>query len=247
MKEQTVVRFINEDKNTEFAPDAVIDHSKPELEQGTLKFCTKKRLTDAEYLGTLVFTTDTGEFYVGTGYDSFIKKISDLFIGLKSEFPVVGAIDKLYCAVDEKAMYYWDKTRYVRFTTLNTQLYQDIFEVGEESTTSFQLRKMPLNNIMSMNINGLNYYPDDFSYDIETNTITWNKTGEKGFDIANSKVVFEYEILRDITIKPPAVSQEENVQYYRPINSLKMSSDKAGKYSITYKGQDVLMSKKGMY
>lgn len=239
MNEQTVTRFVSEEKNSEFAPGTNIDHSKPELEYGTLKFCTKKRITDAENLGTLIFTTDTGEFYVGTGYDSFIKKISDLFIGLKSEFPAVGVVDKLYCALDEKTLYYWDKTRYVRFATLDTQMYQDVFEVGEEATNSFQLRKPPLNNVMAMSINGLTYFPPDFTYDIETNTVTWTQNNEDGFDIINSKVVFEYEIIKDTTLNTAKAKNTQNV--------LKMSNDKSGMFSVTYRGQDVLKSKKGAY
>lgn len=75
MNEKIVTRFISNDgKNSEFNPGNSIDHDKPALSLGTLKYSTKKKITDAENIGTLIFTTDTGEFYVGTGYDSFIKK-----------------------------------------------------------------------------------------------------------------------------------------------------------------------------
>ena len=45
-----------------------------------------------------------------------------------------------------------------------------------------------------MNINGISYFPDDFTYNKDKNLITWNiKNG--GFEITNSKVVFEYDVL----------------------------------------------------
>lgn len=182
------------DKNTEFTVNKQVDHTKPSLNLATLKYTTKKKITDAENEGVLVFTTDTGELFVGTGYDTFIKKISDVFVGNYSDFPSVGVVDKIYLAVDEHKIYYWNKNRYLRFAELDTAPYQDVFTVEEQAKTKFILTKAPLNEIVTMNINGISYFPDDFSYNPDKNLITWNvKNG--GFEITNSKVVFEYDVL----------------------------------------------------
>lgn len=182
------------DKNTEFTVNKQVDHTKPSLNLATLKYTTKKKITDAENEGVLVFTTDTGELFVGTGYDTFIKKISDVFIGNYNEFPSVGVVDKIYLAIDERKIYYWNGTRYLRFAEVDTVAYQDVFTVDKQAKTKFILNKTPLNGVVTMNINGISYFPDDFTYNKDKNLITWNvKNG--GFEITNSKVVFEYDIL----------------------------------------------------
>lgn len=243
MEQKIVTHFVSNKTNSEFSPGSNINHNKPGLSLGTLKYSTKKKITDAENVGTLIFTTDTGEFYTGTGYDSFIKKISDVFIGVKQDFPAIGVSDKLYCAVDEKTLYYWDKTRYCRFATLDTSLYQDVFEIGDEAVDTFQLKEIPLNNVLSMNINGITYFIPDFSYDEETNTVSWNQVND--FAIKNSKVVFQYEILKkdidtDITDSNEEDNKEEvvyNTSYIpKKRNKLKINNNHNG-FSITYKSQ----------
>lgn len=251
MDKQTVTRFIVDQKNSESTPNKTIDHTKPSLNLGTLKYSTKKKLTDSENVGTLVFTTDTGEFYVGRGYDSFIKKISDIFVGNKSDFPAVGTVDKLYCAIDEKMLYYWNKTNYYRFAILDVQLYQDVFEVNEEEQNQFHLTKTPLDNIMSMSINGLTYFVPDFTYDKSTNNIIWNKDAENSFSIINSKVVVEYMILKEsdnIIIDNDIDNSDNTIVNYasntvsKKLNKLKISNNK-NNFSIAYNGNEVLTSK----
>lgn len=193
MAQSEVTHFYSE-KKTEFSVDKQIDHTKPSLNLATLKYTTKKKITDAENEGVLIFTTDTGELFVGTGYDTFIKKISDVFVGNYSDFPSVGVVNKIYLAVDERKIYYWDGKHYLRFAELDTIPYQDIFNVGEQAKTKFILTKTPLNEVIAMNINGISYFPDDFSYNKDKNLVVWNvKNG--GFEITNSKVVFEYDVL----------------------------------------------------
>lgn len=193
MAQEEVTHFYS-NKNNEFSTGKQINHSKPSLNLATLKYTIKKKITDAENEGVLIFTTDTGELFVGTGYDTFIKKISDVYVGNYSDFPSVGLVDKIYFAVDERKIYYWDKTRYVRFAEIDTVSYQDTFIVNEQPETNFTLTKTPLNDVIAMNINGITYFPDDFTYNKSKKLITWN-VEKGGFEIVNSKVVFEYDIL----------------------------------------------------
>ena len=195
-QESEVVHFVQPQASE--AGKLTVDHNKPALNIGTLKYTKKKRITDAENEGVLIFTTDTGEFYVGTGYDTFIKKVSDVFIGKRSDFPGTGLVNKIYLAVDERAIYYWDKIKYARFAEVNTALFQDGFIVDNIPCTKFHLTKIPLDYVIAMNINGITYFPDDFTYDEINNTVIWQNTSDDGFEITNSKVVFEYAVLKDI-------------------------------------------------
>lgn len=192
--ESEVVHFFQEKAQEQ---SGTIDHNKPALALATVKYTLKKKITDAENEGVLVFTTDTGELFVGAGYDHFIQKISDVFVGTRDSFPGVGVDNKLYMATDEKAMYYWDRVGYRQFAEVDAVPYQDVFTVGEEAQTQFILTRKPLNSVIAMSINGLTYFPDDFTYDSKSNTVTWNKDDDEGFSITDSKVVFEYTVLAD--------------------------------------------------
>lgn len=148
-------------------------------------------------------------------------------------------------------LYYWNKTNYYRFATLDVQLYQDVFEVNEEEQNQFHLTKTPLDNIMSMSINGLTYFVPDFTYDKSTNNIIWNKDAENSFSIINSKVVVEYMILKEsdnIIIDNDIDNSDNTIVNYasntvsKKLNKLKISNNK-NNFSIAYNGNEVLTSK----
>lgn len=52
--------------------------------------------------------TDTGKWKV---YDSDISSSNLIMLDYRSDFPEVGEIDKLYFAINEKALYSWDNTK----------------------------------------------------------------------------------------------------------------------------------------
>lgn len=148
-------------------------------------------------------------------------------------------------------LYYWNKTNYYRFAILDVQLYQDVFEVNEEEQNQFHLTKTPLDNIMSMSINGLTYFVPDFTYDKSTNNIIWNKDAENSFSIINSKVVVEYMILKEsdnIIIDNDIDNSDNTIVNYasntvsKKLNKLKISNNK-NNFSIAYNGNEVLTSK----
>ena len=148
-------------------------------------------------------------------------------------------------------LYYWNKTNYYRFAILDVQLYQDVFEVNEEEQNQFHLTKTPLDNIMSMSINGLTYFVPDFTYDKSTNNIIWNKDAENSFSIINSKVVVEYMILKEsdnIIIDNDINNSDNTIVNYpsnavsKKLNKLKISNNK-NNFSIAYNGNEVLTSK----
>lgn len=235
-----------------------IDHNKPALSLATVKYTLKKKITDAENEGVLVFTTDTGELFVGAGYDHFIQKISDVFVGKRDSFPGVGVDNKLYLATDERAMYYWDRIGYRKFAEVDAVPYQDNFSVDSKAQTQFKLTKNPLNGVIAMTINGLTYFPDDFTYNEKTNTVTWNKDGDDGFSIVDSKVVFEYTVLADgdnvtinadvdtaskvSTFSAKAVAQPKVIS--KPITSStrkkwKLSASNGNTFSVYYNEDDL--------
>lgn len=89
-------------------------------------------------------------------------------------------------------------------TDLVTKVYEDKFYVAEnENRTEFKLTHVPAGKI-KLFIDGIRYFNGNdkenfFTYNKDTNTVTWINTDEntEGFQLSDMDVVFEYSYLAE--------------------------------------------------
>lgn len=100
--------------------DKAVEIKRPGPVQGKVKYVHSKDMPGAEETSVLIWTTDSGELFVGGGPGNSIKKISDIVIVPDIDvLPEIGVKDKLYVSASDAAIYFWTKDGYQQIGTGN--------------------------------------------------------------------------------------------------------------------------------
>lgn len=100
--------------------DKAVEIKRPGPVQGKVKYVHSKDMPDAEEKSVLIWTTDSGELFVGGGAGNSIKKISDIVIVADIDvLPEIGVKEKLYVSAADATIYFWTKDGYQQIGTGN--------------------------------------------------------------------------------------------------------------------------------